>query len=223
MTRLTITRPDDWHLHLRDGDHMRAVLPDAARRFARAIVMPNLCGAGHDDRPGAEVSPAHRVRGARALELRAADDAVSHRQYAAREIQRAKASGVVHAVKYYPAGATTNSESGVSELVKMRRSAGRAGGKRAAVARARRSHLSQRRHLRSRAAVYRPRAAAGAAKISEVAPGVRAHHDQGSRRVSCSPHRRRVGGDDHRAPPTAQSQRAVCGRDPARITSACRS
>ena len=42
MTRLTITRPDDWHLHLRDGDYMRAVLPDAARRFARAIVMPNL-------------------------------------------------------------------------------------------------------------------------------------------------------------------------------------
>ena len=42
MRRITITRPDDWHLHLRDGEHMRAVLPDTARRFARAIVMPNL-------------------------------------------------------------------------------------------------------------------------------------------------------------------------------------
>ena len=42
MTRITITRPDDWHLHLRDGDYLRAVLPDAARRFGRAIVMPNL-------------------------------------------------------------------------------------------------------------------------------------------------------------------------------------
>ena len=42
MTRITITRPDDWHLHLRDGNHMRAILPDVAARFARAIVMPNL-------------------------------------------------------------------------------------------------------------------------------------------------------------------------------------
>ena len=42
MTRLTLTRPDDWHLHLRDGDIMASVLPDTARRFARAIVMPNL-------------------------------------------------------------------------------------------------------------------------------------------------------------------------------------
>ena len=42
MSRITITRPDDWHLHLRDGEHLRAVLPDTARRFARAIVMPNL-------------------------------------------------------------------------------------------------------------------------------------------------------------------------------------
>ena len=42
MRRITITRPDDWHLHLRDGPHLRAVLPDTARRFARSIVMPNL-------------------------------------------------------------------------------------------------------------------------------------------------------------------------------------
>ena len=42
MTRVTITRPDDWHLHLRDSNQMRSVLPDSARRFARAIVMPNL-------------------------------------------------------------------------------------------------------------------------------------------------------------------------------------
>ena len=42
MTRITITRPDDWHLHLRDGNYMRAILPDVAQRFARAIVMPNL-------------------------------------------------------------------------------------------------------------------------------------------------------------------------------------
>ena len=42
MSRITMTRPDDWHLHLRDGDYMRAILPHAAQRFARAIVMPNL-------------------------------------------------------------------------------------------------------------------------------------------------------------------------------------
>jgi dihydroorotase len=118
MTRITITRPDDWHLHLRDGNHMRAVLPDVGRRFARAIVMPNLKPAVTTT----QMALAYRERIVSALPdgmnfeplmtLYLTDNTT------AEEILRAKASGVVHAVKYYPAGATTNSESGVTELAK---------------------------------------------------------------------------------------------------------
>jgi dihydroorotase len=119
--RLTLTLPDDWHLHLRDGVHMAAVLPDTARRFGRAIVMPNL-------RPPVttvEAAAAYRER------IRAALPAGSGfvplmtlyltDNTPAEEIVRAKTSGFVHAVKLYPAGATTNSDSGVTELAKCRR------------------------------------------------------------------------------------------------------
>jgi dihydroorotase len=118
MTRITITRPDDWHLHLRDGNHMRAILPDVARRFARAIVMPNL----KPPVTTTQLAMAYRERIVSALPdgmnfeplmtLYLTDNTTGD------EIRRAKASGIVHAVKYYPAGATTNSESGVSELGK---------------------------------------------------------------------------------------------------------
>jgi dihydroorotase len=118
MTRVTITRPDDWHLHLRDGEHMRAVLADTARRFARAIVMPNLTAPVTTT----DLAIAYRERILAALPdhlgfeplmtLYLTDNTTGE------EIRRAKASGVVHAVKYYPAGATTNSDSGVRELIK---------------------------------------------------------------------------------------------------------
>ena len=118
MTSLTITRPDDWHLHLRDGDMMRDVLPYTARQFARAIVMPNL-------RPpvvNVEQAAAYRERILAALPagmnfeplmtLYLTDNTTPA------EIEKAKASGFVHGVKLYPAGATTNSDSGVSDLGK---------------------------------------------------------------------------------------------------------
>ncbi len=116
MDTLILTRPDDWHLHLRDGAAMQSVLPDTAKRFARAIVMPNL-------KP-----PVRTVEEARAYRERilAALPAGSDFQplmtlYLTNntdpgEIARAKASGFVHAVKYYPAGATTNSDMGVTDL-----------------------------------------------------------------------------------------------------------
>ena len=116
MTRITITRPDDWHLHLRDGDYLRAVLPDAARRFGRAIVMPNL---------KTPVTTTAAALAYRERILSALPDGASFEPLmtlyltdatTGDEIRRAKASGVVHGVKCYPAGATTNSESGVSEL-----------------------------------------------------------------------------------------------------------
>lgn len=117
-TKLTITRPDDWHLHLRDGDALKSVLPDTARQFARAIVMPNL-------RPPVTttlLAEAYRTRVLEALPkgmqfeplmtLYLTDNTPPQ------EIAQAKASGFVHGVKLYPAGATTNSDSGVTDLGK---------------------------------------------------------------------------------------------------------
>ena len=116
MDSITLTRPDDWHLHLRDGEAMRCVLADTAHRFARAIVMPNL-------KPPVVTSAqatAYRNRIIAALPkgsdfvplmtLYLTDDTTPE------EIRRAKAGGAVHAVKYYPAGATTHSESGVTDV-----------------------------------------------------------------------------------------------------------
>ena len=118
LTQLIITRPDDWHLHLRDGAALKAVLPDTARQFARAIVMPNL-------RPPVtttELALAYRQRILDALPqslnfeplmtLYLTDNTT------AEEIKKAKASGLVYGVKLYPAGATTNSDAGVSDLSK---------------------------------------------------------------------------------------------------------
>ena len=116
MERLTNKRPDDWHLHLRDGEHMRAVLADTARRFARAIVMPNLRPPVTTTKAALEYRkrildavPAG-VRFEPLMTLYLTDNTPPA------EIARAKATGAVHAVKYYPAGATTNSDSGVTDL-----------------------------------------------------------------------------------------------------------
>ena len=114
---LTITRPDDWHIHFRDGAAMRSVLPDTARVFGRAIAMPNL------KPPVVNIADAaayrERLLAAAAgtafeplMTLYLTDNTQPD------EIRRARASGFVHAVKYYPAGATTNSDSGVTELAK---------------------------------------------------------------------------------------------------------
>ena len=119
MSSITITRPDDWHLHLRDGAEMAAVLPDTARRFARAIVMPNL----KPPITTVELARAYRDRILAALP-RGMDFTPLMTLYltdstSPAEIEKAKASGFVHAVKLYPAGATTNSQSGVTDLEKV--------------------------------------------------------------------------------------------------------
>ncbi len=113
---LTIARPDDWHLHLRDGAAMASVLPHSARQFARAIVMPNLKppittteqAVGYQRRIRAALPDGSAFEPLMTLYLTDATPAD--------EIQRARDSGVVHAVKLYPAGATTNSQSGVTDL-----------------------------------------------------------------------------------------------------------
>ncbi|MBX9961595.1 MAG: dihydroorotase [Burkholderiales bacterium] len=116
MDRLTLTQPDDWHLHLRDGADLAAVLPDTARRFARAIVMPNL-------KPPVTTTAqaqAYRDRIVAALPAGIPFEPLMTLYLTdntpADEIRRAKASGFVHAVKLYPAGATTNSDSGVTDV-----------------------------------------------------------------------------------------------------------
>ncbi len=118
MNKLTLARPDDWHLHLRDGAQMRAVLPDTARRFGRAIVMPNL-------RPPVTttaLAASYRARILAALPQRACFEPLMTLyltdNMAPAEIALAKESGFVHGVKLYPAGATTNSDSGVTDLGK---------------------------------------------------------------------------------------------------------
>ena len=116
LRSLTLTQPDDWHVHLRDGAMLARVVPDTARRFARAIVMPNL------------IPPVTTTAQALAYRQRiiAAVPAGLHFEplmtlylndsTPPSEIAAAKASGRVHGVKWYPAGATTNSESGVTDI-----------------------------------------------------------------------------------------------------------
>ena len=115
---LTLARPDDWHLHLRDGDSLAAVLPDTARRFGRAIVMPNL------------LPPVRNVNEALAYRQRILAVLPDGMHFdplmtlylteatTPADIRAAKASDHVHAVKYYPAGATTHSQSGVTDLAR---------------------------------------------------------------------------------------------------------
>ncbi|MEO1750144.1 dihydroorotase [Thiofaba sp. EF100] len=114
--QITLTRPDDWHIHLRDGAMLKAVLPDVAREFARAIVMPNLV-------PPVVITEdarAYRERILAALPAGASFQPLMTLYLTGNtppeEIARAKASGIVHAVKLYPAGATTNSDRGVTDI-----------------------------------------------------------------------------------------------------------
>ena len=119
MQALTLIRPDDWHLHLRDGAALEAVVNDSARRFARAIVMPNL------DPPLTTVAEAEAYR---ARILAAVDTALSFEPLMTlyltdntptTEILRAAAAPSVHGVKLYPAGATTHSDRGVTDIRKV--------------------------------------------------------------------------------------------------------
>ena len=116
-TRLTITRPDDWHLHVRDEDAMRTVVPHTAAQFGRAIIMPNL-------RP--PVTTTEQALAYRSRILQAVPQGVEFEPLMtlyltdntpAEEIARAREAGVV-ACKLYPAGATTNSDAGVTDVCK---------------------------------------------------------------------------------------------------------
>lgn len=120
MDELTIRRPDDWHLHVRDGDMLKAVVPCTASQFGRAIVMPNL------------VPPVTTVDQAIAYKNRIMDAVPDGLKFTPlmtayltdgtdpNELQRGYEAGVFAAVKLYPAGATTNSESGLTDISKAK-------------------------------------------------------------------------------------------------------
>ncbi|MBV1774612.1 dihydroorotase [Burkholderiaceae bacterium DAT-1] len=116
---LTLIRPDDWHLHLRDGDALKAVLPDTARRFGRAIVMPNLKPPVRT----VEEAAAYRDRILAALPAGTTFEPLMTLYLTdvtpPEEIAKVKASGFVKALKLYPAGATTNSDAGVTDVNKV--------------------------------------------------------------------------------------------------------
>jgi dihydroorotase len=121
MNEWTIRRPDDWHLHLRDGEMMRAVLPFTAELYGRAIIMPNL-------RP-----PVRAIQDAAAYRQRILDCLPPGHEFQPlmtlyltdktppSEIRTAKTAGIITAVKLYPVGATTNSEQGVTDIKKVYR------------------------------------------------------------------------------------------------------
>ncbi len=115
---LTLIRPDDWHLHVRDGAALASVLPHTAHQFARAIIMPNL----KPPVTTTEQAAAYRQRILAALPQGSTFEPLMTLYLTdntpPEEIRRAKASGFVHAVKLYPAGATTNSDAGVTDLTK---------------------------------------------------------------------------------------------------------
>lgn len=116
---LTIRRPDDWHLHLRDGEMLAAVLPHSAAHFARAIVMPNLVppvvtaaqAMAYRDRIRAALPAGADFTPLMTLYLTEATDPD--------DVAAAHAAGIAHAVKLYPAGATTNSHSGVRDFARV--------------------------------------------------------------------------------------------------------
>ncbi len=119
-TRLTLRRPDDWHLHLRDGAMLKGILPETTRHFARAIIMPNLVppvvtaaqALAYRDRILAALPDGARFEPLMTLYLTESTDPA--------DVAAAHASGLVKAVKLYPAGATTNSASGVRDFTAVR-------------------------------------------------------------------------------------------------------
>lgn len=119
MTKITIRRPDDWHLHLRDGAMLEGILPETSRHFARAIIMPNLVppvatvadARAYRERIVAAIPASDRFEPLMTLYLTEATEAD--------DVARGKEEGLIHAVKLYPAGATTNSHGGVRNLDKV--------------------------------------------------------------------------------------------------------
>ena len=189
---LTLRRPDDWHLHLRDGPGLAAVAAHTARVFGRAIVMPNL------KPPVTTVAAAraYRDRILAALPAGTGFDPLMTLYLTDNmppaQVAEAKASGIVHAVKYYPAGATTNSDSGVTSLDRVYPVLAAMEKQWRGPVAARRSHRARRRHVRPRA---RLRGHAGCHASCATFPVSRWFSNtsrRAKRRHSCSGHPRNI-------------------------------
>ncbi len=114
MTTLTITRPDDWHVHLRDGDVLKDTVKDIGRYFGRAIIMPNLVPPVMNAQQASEYHD--RIQAVNTTNFKPLMVLYLTDNTTAEDIVEAKASGLVYAAKLYPAGATTNSASGVTDI-----------------------------------------------------------------------------------------------------------
>ncbi len=178
---ITLRRPDDWHVHLRDGAMLAAVLPLTARQFARAIVMPNLVPPVTD----VAAARAYRERILAALPAGAAftplmtcylTDATDPE-----EVARGYEEGVFAAVKLYPAHATTNSAYGRDRYRPGHAGARTHGGDRHAAVDPWRGDRPGGRCIRPRGGVHRPGARPVAAPATRIAHRARAHHHRGSR------------------------------------------
>jgi len=118
MKSISIIRPDDWHLHVRDGNILKDIIPHTAERFGRAIIMPNLnppvttTAQAQDYKQRIQAAIPEGLNFSPLMTLYLTDNTKPA------EIITAKQSGIVHAVKYYPAGATTNSDAGVTDIKK---------------------------------------------------------------------------------------------------------
>ena len=121
MERLTIRRPDDWHLHLRDGAMMRAVLPASAAVFGRALVMPNLVPPVVTAADAADYRDRILAAKPRGTAFRPLMTLYLTEETEVRDLRAAAEIGLITAVKLYPAGATTNSASGVRDFGRIRR------------------------------------------------------------------------------------------------------
>lgn len=115
LNQITITQPDDWHLHVREGDALKSVVPDTAKQFKRAIIMPNLAT------PITHTAQAQAYREEILASVPDSDFEPLMTLYLTNNttpemIREAKASGIIHALKLYPAGATTNSDKGVTDI-----------------------------------------------------------------------------------------------------------
>ena len=211
MQSLRILRPDDWHLHVRDGAQLASVLPFTARQFARAIIMPNLkppvttvaMAAAYRERILAALPAGARFEPLMTLYL---TDTTSPQ-----EIRAAQGSGFIVGAKLYPAGATTHSDAGVTAIEKIYPALEAMQDVRARVPGARRSDRRRRRRLRSRARLHRSHSRQGRRALPGSAHRVRARHDarSGAVRQERAARRRR---DDHAAAFAAESQRDLPGR-----------
>ncbi len=119
--RLTILRPDDWHLHLRDGEMLKAVLPETARHFARAIIMPNLVPPVVTGADAAAYRDRIMWAKPRNSDFKPLMTLYLTEETEVRDLRAAAEIGLIHAVKLYPAGATTNSQSGVRDFSRVAR------------------------------------------------------------------------------------------------------